>query len=67
MDFLTVLSNNAYPTPFTNNPILPLLLISLAQQRHAPRTTDTFDDEYDYIIGNYFYTFGKKYFAYEFR
>ncbi|KAG8175260.1 hypothetical protein JTE90_020793 [Oedothorax gibbosus] len=50
MDFLTVLSNNAYPTPFTNNPILPLLLISLAQQRHAPRTTDVFANEYDYVI-----------------
>ena len=51
MDFLTVLSNNAYPTPFTNNPILPLLLISLAKQRHAPKTSETFDNEYDYVIG----------------
>ncbi|KAG8190855.1 hypothetical protein JTE90_010281, partial [Oedothorax gibbosus] len=28
--------NNAYPTPFANNPILPLLLLSLARQKISP-------------------------------
>lgn len=44
--------NNAYPTPFANNPILPLLLLSLARQRHSPKVSTTIREEYDYIIGN---------------
>ncbi|KAG8194261.1 hypothetical protein JTE90_024589 [Oedothorax gibbosus] len=42
---------NAYPTPFANSTLLPLLLLSLMQQKHAPSKTDTIlKDEYDFII-----------------
>ncbi|GFT80193.1 hypothetical protein NPIL_259831, partial [Nephila pilipes] len=43
-------AERAYPTPYANSPILPLLLISLMRQRIAPKTTTTFKQEYDYII-----------------
>ncbi|KAG8174745.1 hypothetical protein JTE90_012066 [Oedothorax gibbosus] len=42
--------NNVYPTPLRNTPVLPILLLSLAQQTNAPKTTNTFKDEYDFIV-----------------
>lgn len=39
------------PTPLRNSTLLPLLLLSLARQRHTPVPSDTFKDEYDYIVG----------------
>ncbi|GFT35680.1 hypothetical protein TNCV_2849691 [Trichonephila clavipes] len=44
-------AERAYPTPYANAPYLPLLLLSLLNQRMAPKTTTTFKKEYDYIIG----------------
>lgn len=49
-----VATERLYPTPFANSPLLPLLLLSLASQRHAPTTKKKFKDEYDYIIGKVF-------------
>ncbi|GBN92454.1 Glucose dehydrogenase [FAD, quinone], partial [Araneus ventricosus] len=43
-------AERAYPTPIANSPLLPLLLISLATQRNAPRQATTIRDEYDYIV-----------------
>ncbi|GFS54173.1 glucose dehydrogenase [Trichonephila inaurata madagascariensis] len=43
-------AERAYPTPYANAPYLPLLLLSLLNQRMAPKTTTTFKKEYDYII-----------------
>ncbi|CAL1288546.1 unnamed protein product, partial [Larinioides sclopetarius] len=47
---MDIAAERAYPTPLANSPLLPLLLISLATQKNAPRTSTTFKDEYDYII-----------------
>ncbi|KAG8175258.1 hypothetical protein JTE90_020791 [Oedothorax gibbosus] len=46
----TVEYNGAYVPSLAANPLLPLLLISLAKQKHAPRTTASFSEEYDYIV-----------------
>ncbi|GBM97875.1 Glucose dehydrogenase [FAD, quinone], partial [Araneus ventricosus] len=43
-------AERAYPTPIANSPLLPLLLISLATQRNAPRQATSIRDEYDYIV-----------------
>ncbi|CAL1262840.1 unnamed protein product [Larinioides sclopetarius] len=40
----------SYPTPIANSPLLPLLLISLATQRNAPKEATHIRDEYDYIV-----------------
>ncbi|KAF8781566.1 Glucose dehydrogenase like protein [Argiope bruennichi] len=47
---IDIAAERAYPTPFANSPLLPLLLVSLATQRNAPIPATTFSDEYDYII-----------------
>ncbi|KAF8781573.1 Glucose dehydrogenase like protein [Argiope bruennichi] len=47
---MDIAAERAYPTPFANSPLLPLLLISLATQRNAPKTVATVKDEYDYIV-----------------
>ncbi|XP_055932736.1 glucose dehydrogenase [FAD, quinone]-like [Argiope bruennichi] len=47
---IDIAAERAYPTPFANSPLLPLLLVSLATQRNAPIPATTFNDEYDYII-----------------
>lgn len=39
-----------YPTPYQNSSLLPLLLLSLATQKHSPDTTTHIRHEYDYII-----------------
>ncbi|KAG8184665.1 hypothetical protein JTE90_012150 [Oedothorax gibbosus] len=41
---------NSYLTPYANTSILPMLLLSLMQQRISPKTASSFNDEYDYII-----------------
>ncbi|KAG8172674.1 hypothetical protein JTE90_012160, partial [Oedothorax gibbosus] len=46
----TVEYNGAYVPSLAANPLLPLLLISLAKQKNAPRTTASFSEEYDYIV-----------------
>lgn len=49
---MDVVTNSAYPTPYANSPILPMLLLSLAKQKNAPKSdTKGFLTEYDYIIG----------------
>lgn len=50
----------SYPTPLSNSTLLPLLLLSLARQRHSPEPSLKIKREYDYIIGkslsiNYFW------------
>ncbi|GBN27084.1 Glucose dehydrogenase [FAD, quinone] [Araneus ventricosus] len=47
---MDIAAERAYPTPLANSTLLPLLLLSLATQRNAPRTSATFKEEYDYII-----------------
>ncbi|KAG8175261.1 hypothetical protein JTE90_020794 [Oedothorax gibbosus] len=47
---MDVAANSAYPTPFSHSPLLPLLLLSLARQKHTPTPKTTFEEEYDYII-----------------
>ncbi|KAG8178921.1 hypothetical protein JTE90_014127 [Oedothorax gibbosus] len=47
---MDVASNSAYPTPLSNSPLLPLLLMSLVQQKNAPTTKETFQEEYDFIV-----------------
>lgn len=39
-----------YPTPYANSPLLPLLLLNLANQKHSPDVKSTFKEEYDYVI-----------------
>lgn len=41
----------AYPTPLSNSPLLPLLLLSLLRQRHSPNGSLKIKREYDYIVG----------------
>ncbi|CAL1262830.1 unnamed protein product [Larinioides sclopetarius] len=43
-------AERASPTPLANSPLLPLLLISLATQRNAPKEATSIRDEYDYIV-----------------
>ncbi|KAG8194262.1 hypothetical protein JTE90_024590 [Oedothorax gibbosus] len=44
-------AERAYPTPFANSSLLPILLLSLMQQQHTPsNTATTSKDEYDFII-----------------
>ncbi|GIY89125.1 glucose dehydrogenase [Caerostris darwini] len=50
MDAINVAYERSFPTPFANSPLLPLLLLTLARQRIAPKTTTTIKEEYDYII-----------------
>ncbi|GIY96799.1 glucose dehydrogenase [Caerostris extrusa] len=47
---MDIAAERSYPTPFANSPLLPFLLLSLARQRIAPRTTTTIREEYDYVI-----------------
>lgn len=44
-------AERSYPTPLTSSPLLPLLLLSLARQRHSPDGTTRIKEEYDFIIG----------------
>lgn len=43
-------TERSYPTPFQNSTLLPLLLMSLALQKHTPDTKKSFKREYDFII-----------------
>ncbi|GBN34780.1 hypothetical protein AVEN_140605-1 [Araneus ventricosus] len=56
---MDIAREQAYPTPFAASPLLPMLLLSLATQRNAPKQATTFKDEYDYIIA-VFYTLEPK-------
>ncbi|XP_055933565.1 glucose dehydrogenase [FAD, quinone]-like [Argiope bruennichi] len=47
---MDIAAERAYPTPLANSPLLPLLLLSLATQRNAPKSTTNFKEEYDYVI-----------------
>ncbi|CAL1262984.1 unnamed protein product, partial [Larinioides sclopetarius] len=47
---MDVAAERSYRTPIANSPLLPLLLISLATQRNAPKQTTTIQEEYDYIV-----------------
>ncbi|KAG8201707.1 hypothetical protein JTE90_012771, partial [Oedothorax gibbosus] len=50
LENMDVESNAAYPTPFANSPLLPLLLLSLVRERHAPKYVTSFNEEYDFVI-----------------
>ncbi|GIY68956.1 oxygen-dependent choline dehydrogenase [Caerostris extrusa] len=39
-----------YTTPYAASHLLPILLLSMAAQRHAPETTTDIKDTYDYIV-----------------
>ncbi|XP_035224978.1 LOW QUALITY PROTEIN: uncharacterized protein LOC118197557 [Stegodyphus dumicola] len=43
-------AERAYPTPFVNSTLLPMLLLSLMKQRHTPKTATSINSEYDYVI-----------------
>lgn len=43
-------AERSYVTPYQNSSFLPLLLMSLAMQKHTPDTKKSFRREYDYII-----------------
>ncbi|CAL1262982.1 unnamed protein product [Larinioides sclopetarius] len=47
---INVAAERAYNTPISNSPLLPLLLISLATHKNAPKQATSFKDEYDYIV-----------------
>ncbi|XP_055933903.1 glucose dehydrogenase [FAD, quinone]-like [Argiope bruennichi] len=47
---MNITAERAYPTPLANSPLLPMLLLSLATQRNAPKQSSTFKKEYDYIV-----------------
>ncbi|XP_055933901.1 L-sorbose 1-dehydrogenase-like [Argiope bruennichi] len=47
---MDITSEMAYPTPLRNSPLLPLLLMTLATQRNAPRQSSSIKREYDYIV-----------------
>ncbi|XP_035225710.1 glucose dehydrogenase [FAD, quinone]-like [Stegodyphus dumicola] len=40
----------SYPTPYAASQLLSLILLSMAGQRHAPKTTTEIKSNYDYII-----------------
>lgn len=40
----------SYQTPFQNSSLLPLLLMTLAMQKHTPDTKRSFRRQYDYIV-----------------
>lgn len=48
---LNIANEQRYPTKYAASPLLPLLLLSLASQKHSPNFKTTFKDEYDYIVG----------------
>ncbi|GIY89119.1 glucose dehydrogenase [Caerostris darwini] len=50
MALFDIAYERTYPTPFANSPLLPLLLLTLATQRNAPKESKHFKDEYDYVI-----------------
>ena len=52
MDF-NIAAERAYPVPFVNSTLLPMLLLSLAKQKHSPDTAKEISREYDYIVGKY--------------
>ncbi|XP_055934440.1 glucose dehydrogenase [FAD, quinone]-like [Argiope bruennichi] len=39
-----------YPLPFANSSLFPMLLLSLANQKIAPKISTSFKKEYDYIV-----------------
>ncbi|GBM94467.1 Glucose dehydrogenase [FAD, quinone] [Araneus ventricosus] len=39
-----------YPTPYAASPLLPLILLAMAGQKHSPDTTTDIREEYDYIV-----------------
>ncbi|CAL1273603.1 unnamed protein product [Larinioides sclopetarius] len=39
-----------YPTPYAASPLLPLILLAMAGQKHSPDTTTDISEEYDYIV-----------------
>ncbi|GBN50435.1 Transposable element Tcb1 transposase [Araneus ventricosus] len=50
LDALNLAAERAYPTPYVNSPLLPLLILTLMRQRIAPKTTTAIQSEYDYIV-----------------
>ncbi|XP_055932739.1 glucose dehydrogenase [FAD, quinone]-like [Argiope bruennichi] len=50
LDTLNLGCERSYPTPYSNSPLLPLLILTLMRQGIAPRTAKTFKKEYDYIV-----------------
>ncbi|KAF8783200.1 Glucose dehydrogenase like protein [Argiope bruennichi] len=50
MNNLDITAERVYPTPYANHPLLPLLILSLMTQRHTPKPSTTFQNEYDYVI-----------------
>ncbi|KAF8783201.1 Glucose dehydrogenase like protein [Argiope bruennichi] len=52
MDFnsINITHERMYPLPFANSSLFPMLLLSLASQKIAPKISTTFKKEYDYIV-----------------
>lgn len=48
---MDVYSERSYPTPLSNSTLLPLLLLTLAKQKHVPKISRTFNEQYDYVVG----------------
>ncbi|XP_054709898.1 glucose dehydrogenase [FAD, quinone]-like [Uloborus diversus] len=44
------IDDQQYRTPLSSSAILPMLMLSLASQRHTPTTKNRFKSEYDYIV-----------------
>lgn len=49
-NFINIASERAYPTPYQNSSLLPMLLLTLATQKHSPNTKNYFQPEYDFIV-----------------
>ncbi|XP_054709909.1 uncharacterized protein LOC129219656 [Uloborus diversus] len=49
-DTMDIEAERAFPSPFANATLLPMLLLSLAQQKHSPKTANTIYKDYDYVI-----------------
>ncbi|XP_055932921.1 glucose dehydrogenase [FAD, quinone]-like [Argiope bruennichi] len=50
MNNMDITAERVYPTPYANHPLLPLLILSLMTQRHTPKPSTTFQNEYDYVV-----------------
>ncbi|CAL1288539.1 unnamed protein product, partial [Larinioides sclopetarius] len=50
LDTLNLGYERSFPTPYSNSPLLPLLILTLLRQRIAPKTAKTIKTEYDYIV-----------------
>ncbi|CAL1262979.1 unnamed protein product [Larinioides sclopetarius] len=47
---LNLKCERSYSTPYSNSPLLPLLILTLMRQKIAPKPAKTIKTEYDYIV-----------------